>query len=155
MIELEQMQRSIAKNSFASENGMELVELTEETALGRMRLEERHMNIYHGMHGGCSYALADTVAGILIAARTGHCVTTVDGHMNYLLPVADTEYVYCRAKIVRAGNRLAVIEAEISNDTGEILCTASFTYYCTKAEFTLGRESEEASDKKIEKIEKI
>lgn len=140
MLSFEQMKICMEKNYFASENGMELLELTENSALGRMKLEERHMNIYHGMHGGCSYALADTMAGILLVGVTEYYVTTIDGHMNYLLPVTDTEYVYCRTEIVRRGNRIAVIEATILNDKKEVLCTASFTYYCTSTKFVLGQE---------------
>lgn len=135
MLSFEQMKTCMQKNSFASENGMELIELTENSVLGRMKLEERHMNIYHGMHGGCSYALADTMAGILLAAVTERYVTTIDGHMNYLLPVTETEYVYCKAEIVRRGNRIAVIQTEIMNEKKEVLCTADFTYYCTSEKF--------------------
>ena len=49
--------------------------------------------------------------------------------MNYLLPVENTEYVYCRAKVLRHGRKVSVIRVEIYNDTETILIDGSFTYY--------------------------
>ena len=56
------------------------------------------------------------------------------GRKNYLLPVADTEYVYCEAKAVRQGNTVGVYDVVITNDTGDVLCNGSFTYYRLKKE---------------------
>lgn len=123
----------LEQNSFANYIGMELVEIGEGYAIGRIPLATQHTNIYQGMHGGCSYALADTVAGIA-AATCGRYVTTINGTMNYLLPVVDTKYVRCRADVVRQGNRIAVLDVKILNDQEEILCNGSFTYYCTNKE---------------------
>lgn len=64
MIDKKKMDEIIAGNAFASYLGMELVEVGPGYARGRLRMERHHMNIYEGMHGGCVYALADTVAGV-------------------------------------------------------------------------------------------
>lgn len=125
------MEAIIERNGFAKHIGMELLEVEEGYAKGRIRLEERHMNIYQGMHGGCSYALADTLAGIA-ASTYGRYVTTVGGSMNYLLPMKDTEYVYCEARVVRQGGKVGVYETKLVNDRGELLGTATFTYYSLK-----------------------
>lgn len=131
MLEKEQMEAIIERNGFAKHIGMELLEVEEGYAKGRIRLEEQHKNIYQGMHGGCSYALADTLAGIA-ASTYGRYVTTVGGSMNYLLPMKDTEYVYCEARAVRQGGRVGIYEAALTDDSGELLATANFTYYSLK-----------------------
>lgn len=131
MLEKEQMEAILERNGFAKHIGMELLEVEEGYAKGRIRLEAQHKNIYQGMHGGCSYALADTLAGIA-ASTYGRYVTTVGGSMNYLLPMKDTEYVYCEARVVRQGGRVGIYEAALTNDCGELLGTASFTYYSLK-----------------------
>lgn len=122
------MREIVERNSFAQYIGMELLEVSEGYAKGRICLEQKYMNIYQGMHGGCAYALADTLTGIA-AATYGRYVTTISGNMNYLLPITDTKYVICEAKAVRSGNRIAVVDAEIFNDSGVLLCNSSFTYY--------------------------
>lgn len=133
MTEKKKLHELIERNPFANHIGMELLEVEKGFAKGCIRLEKEYTNIYGGMHGGCSYALADTLAGIA-AASYGRYVTTVGGSMNYLLPVADTEYVYCEAKAVRQGKTVGVYDVVITNDAGDILCNGSFTYYRLKKE---------------------
>lgn len=124
----EEMNEIVQKNPFAKYIGMELLEITEGYALGRISFEKQYENIYGGMHGGCAYSLADTLAGIAVSTY-GELVTTLDASMNYLLPVENTEYVYCRAKVLRHGRKVSVIRVEIYNDTETILIDGSFTYY--------------------------
>lgn len=118
-------------NPFSKLLGMELLDIREGYVKGRAPLKKEYTNIYGGMHGGCSYALADTLAGVA-AATYGNYTTTINGSMNYLLPVKDTEYVYCEAKVVRQGSSIGVYETTITNDAGDILCTGTFTYYRLK-----------------------
>lgn len=115
-------------NPFAKYIGIELLEIEEGYAKGRIKLEQKDTNIYGGMHGGCSYALADTLAGIA-AATYGSYVTTISGNMNYLLPIKDTTYVNCEAKAVRQGGKVGVYEVTVTDDAGTPLSTGSFTYY--------------------------
>ena len=58
----QKLNRLLEKNPFAQLLGMELLEVREGYAYGRMRMDEHFTNIYGGMHGGCAYALADTLA---------------------------------------------------------------------------------------------
>lgn len=133
MIDKEKVQAIIERNPFAQLLGLELLELSEGYAKGRIPMKKEFGNLYGGMHGGCVYALADTVAGIA-AATYGNYVTTIDGKMNYLLPVKDTAYVYCEAKVVRQGGTIGVYQAQITDDGGKLLDMADFTYYRMNAE---------------------
>ena len=83
----EDMKEIVRKNPFAQHIGMELLEVTEGYALGRIRLAKQYENIYGGMHGGCAYSLADTLSGIA-ASTYGEYVTTLYASMNY--PVSYT-----------------------------------------------------------------
>lgn len=122
----------IEKNPFSKQIGMELLEVKEGYAKGRLKLDEITQNMYGGMHGGCSFALADTIAGIC-ACSNGNYVTTVNSNMNYLLPIQDTKYVICEAKKVRHGKKIGVYQVELSSDTGDVLCIGTFTYYVLQA----------------------
>lgn len=107
----QKLNRLLEKNPFAQLLGMELLEVREGYAYGRMRMDEHFTNIYGGMHGGCAYALADTLAG-LAASTYGNYVTTIDGKMNYLEAVKDTGYVYGEAEVQRQGGRIGVYNRE-------------------------------------------
>lgn len=118
----------IERNPFAKYIGMELTEVLPGHARGRIRLEQQHKNIYGGMHGGCAFSLADTVAGIA-AASYGDAVTTLDASINYMRPVMGSEYLYCTADVIRSGSKVSVIRTELTDDEGALLIDGSFTYY--------------------------
>ena len=118
----------VRKNPFAQHIGMELLEVTEGYALGRIRLAKQYENIYGGMHGGCAYSLADTLSGIA-ASTYREYVTMLDASMNYLLPVEHTEYVYCKARVLRHGRKITVVRVELLNDEQTLLIDGSFTFY--------------------------
>ena len=116
----EDMKEIVRKNPFAQHIGMELLEVTEGYALGRIRLAKQYENIYGGMHGGCAYSLADTLSGI--AASTYREYVT-------MLPVEHTEYVYCKARVLRHGRKITVVRVELLNDEQTLLIDGSFTFY--------------------------
>ena len=124
----EDMKEIVRQNPFAQHIGMELLEVTEGYALGRIRLAKQYENIYGGMHGGCAYSLADTLSGIA-ASTYREYVTTLDASMNYLLPVEHTEYVYCKARVLRHGRKITVVRVELLNDEQTLLIDGSFTFY--------------------------
>ena len=124
----EDMKEFVRKNPFAQHIGMELLEVTEGYALGRIRLAKQYENIYGGMHGGCAYSLADTLSGIA-ASTYREYVTMLDASMNYLLPVEHTEYVYCKARVLRHGRKITVVRVELLNDEQTLLIDGSFTFY--------------------------
>ena len=127
---IQKTDKLIEKNPFAQLLGIQILEVREGFAYGRMRFDEHFTNIYSGMHGGCTYALADTMAGVA-ASTYGNYVTTVDGKMNYLEAVKDTEYIYCEVKVQRQGKTIGVYSAKIWDDNQKLLVTADFTYYRT------------------------
>lgn len=127
---LQKLNQLLEKNPFAQLLGMELLEVREGYAYGRMRMDEHFTNIYGGMHGGCSYALADTLAGVA-ASTYGNYVTTIDGKMNYLEAVKDTGYVYGEAEVQRQGGRIGVYTVKLMDENQRVLVTADFTYYRT------------------------
>lgn len=128
MIDKEELEKIMLSNPFSAYVGMELVEVGEGYAMGRVKFDKKHENTYGGMHGGCAYALADTIGGIA-ALTYGRYVTTVNSAMSYLQPVKDTEYVYCEAKVVRYGGQLSVFSVSVMNDNMELLIDGDFTYY--------------------------
>ena len=89
---------------------------------------QQYENIYGGMHGGCAYSLADTLSGIA-ASTYREYVTMLDASMNYLLPVEHTEYVYCKARVLRHGRKITVVRVELLNDEQTLLIDGSFTFY--------------------------
>lgn len=126
----------IEKNTFAKTIGLEMLELREGYAEGRIPVKEESKNPLGTMHGGCLYSLADIVSGTAATLR-GNYVTTVSGEFSYLRPAADTQYVTAKAQEIRFGKNLAVYRVDLVDDAGTVLDIATFTF------FDLGKKIEE------------
>ncbi|MCM1038576.1 MAG: PaaI family thioesterase [Ruminococcus sp.] len=119
------------ENEYVQFLGIEIEKLVKGHCRGKMKVTKRIENPYNALHGGSLYSLADIVAGTA-ACTYGHYVVTVSGSMNFLLPAAGMEYVYCEADMVRQGKHLAVYDVKIMDENGNILENASFTFYITE-----------------------
>lgn len=126
----------IEKNTFAKTIGLEMLELREGYAEGRIPVKEESKNPLGTMHGGCLYSLADIVSGTAATLR-GNYVTTVSGEFSFLRPAADTQYVTAKAQEIRFGKNLAVYRVDLVDDAGTVLGIATFTF------FDLGKKIEE------------
>lgn len=118
----------IQKSEFIKYLDLEFVEMTEECVVGRIPYTSKFLNPYGTMHGGLLYSLADTVAGSL-ACLAGQMCTTVDGHLSYLSPAANTQYVYCKAVRIKNGRQMVYVRVEIYGDDGKIFDDGSFNYF--------------------------
>lgn len=126
----EAAKKLLFKSPFVRLMGVELTLMEEGHVIGRAPLKEELLNPYGTMHGGCLYALADTVAGT-VANLCGQVVMTVNGAMNFLVAAGNSEYIYCDATLVRCGKTLVTVRAELKNDEGKLLDDATFTFYRT------------------------
>lgn len=118
----------IEKNTFAKTIGLEMLELREGYAEGRIPVKEESKNPLGTMHGGCLYSLADIVSGTAATLR-GNYVTTVSGELSFLRPAADTQYVTAKAQEIRFGKNLAVYRVDLVDDAGTVLDIATFTFF--------------------------
>ena len=125
---MDELQDILMRNLFAVSIGMELLEASQGYARARIRLQPHLQNIYGGMHGGCAFSLADTLAGMAASTYGGH-VTTLNASVNYMRPVAETQYLYCEARVLRNGGKISVVRTELTDDDGKLLIDGSFTYY--------------------------
>ena len=121
-------QDTIDKSEFIKMLNIEILDLSSDYARGRMPFDRQYCNPYGSMHGGCLYALADTVTGIL-ADNAGCDVTTVEGNLCFLEAAVDTAYVYCEATMKRCGKHLITVSAEIKDDAGKLLDCGNFVFF--------------------------
>lgn len=81
------------------------------------------------MHGGALASLADSAAAfaVLSTLEPDEQTVTVDLTLHYLRPVTEGKLT-ARARVVRAGRRVATVSVEISNESGALIVTALTTY---------------------------
>lgn len=110
-------------------------------ALGIRRLEAKdgharcelpvlpsHYNVIDILHGGVLFTVADTTSGMAVLSLGGEKVNTVSATINYLRAGKDTEKLVIEADVVKCGRTLAVVDAKVMDDKGELLVTTTMTF---------------------------
>lgn len=114
-------------NAFARSIGLGLTFLEEGHAVTEMDITETQLNPIGSVHGGCLYTAADVAAGGA-AISYGDVVTTVDSSFRYLRPGLNTTRIKADAVAVKHGKRLTVIQVNVFNQDGILLCIGTFSF---------------------------
>ena len=81
------------------------------------------------VHGGVTASLIDTAAAfaILTLLEPGQSTTTIDLTIHYLRPLLNGQAT-ARARVLRAGRRLIVVNIEVVDEVGNLVATALTSY---------------------------
>lgn len=113
---------------FIKEMGIELTELEEGYAKGRITLGEKHNNPMGTVHGGLIFGLADTIGG-RAAMSYGDKVVTLNANISYLNAAANTEYIEAEATEVKNGKTTAIYDVMIRTAEGVDVAKVTFTFF--------------------------
>lgn len=123
------MFRTNGKKHFAPNNGISIKHIEKNLCVGNLKITPKVLNPMGVVHGGCLFALMDTIAGAAVCTN-GYLCTTVDGSINYLRPVrSELGDAKCIASVVKMGKTLSVCQAQILDYENNLLCTGSFTFF--------------------------
>jgi len=108
--------------------GIELIEASQGHAEARLSFSDDLVSNPTGdvIHGGATYALADSIGGAAVISRSMAVSPTVDMRMDYLAP-ATTDLI-AEADVVRYGSNLAMTRVEVHDVEGTHIATAHGTY---------------------------
>lgn len=122
------------KNSFVAYNGIRMVEITTDHAVGEVELRPECYNGNREVHGGVFYTLADSVTGGLAwiwgkcnIDESVSCVTS-SSSFHYLRPARGTSKIFCRGTARKMGRTLGVVDASVYDENGVELCCGTFTF---------------------------
>jgi 1,4-dihydroxy-2-naphthoyl-CoA hydrolase len=102
--------------------GVELIEVTPERVVARMKVRPELCTRPAVLHGGAVMALADTLGGVATVANlaAGQWTTTIESKTNFLaaLPEGETATAECTA--LHRGKTTMVWQTKISREDGRI-----------------------------------
>lgn len=113
---------------FINEMGMELTEIKECYAKGKIKIHEKHLNPMGTVHGGLIFGLCDTIGGIA-AMTTGSTVVTLNSSICYLNPAGNTDYIEAEATAVKDGRTTTIYDVIIRTAEGIDVAKTTITYY--------------------------
>ena len=105
------------------ENGRSVVEVT---------ILPEHKNIWGLPHGGILFAAADVAAGIAAdSMREGMHIVTEGSSIHYLYANPDAKKLRAEGRVIKAGKKVNIVEANVYDELGNHLLTGQFTMYNT------------------------
>ena len=107
--------------------GEEKLEQSRQLQLGELTVGENSYNPHGIVHGGALTTLADTAAGCCACSKGGHCVTS-NCTMEFLRP-ATGKKIFCEATPKKLGRSLSTIQVTLTNDSGDVVATGTFTFF--------------------------
>jgi uncharacterized protein (TIGR00369 family) len=127
--QVRRIKSALGKVPFAQLIGIEVEEIDKGSARLGLSIRHEHTQINGVAHGGVIASLIDTATAFAIISLLApkERVTTVDLTISYLRPVTSGR-VAARAKVVRAGRRLFVVNADVLSEDGKLAATALSTY---------------------------
>ena len=112
----EEAQEYFKNDLFASNAGMKLDELTENTSVCSVDITDALKNANGGVMGGAIFTLAD-LALAAVANQIHRPSVASQVSINYLSAPKGSRLI-AKAKTVKAGRTTTVIQVDVSDDTG-------------------------------------
>ena len=107
--------REALRGTFPGDLGIEVVEISDELARGRMAVDRRHLHPGGFVHGGAWTAFADTVAawGTFRHLPPGTNFTTIEMKTNVFAAAVDGDVLTAVAQPLHVGRRTHVWEVRM------------------------------------------
>lgn len=117
-------------DGFTKDMGIVVRSIEDTLAVVDMKISEKLQNPIGSVHGGALFTLADIASG-LVATADGTKATTLDSNIRFVKAVfvEKSQYVRATATLKKTGKKVRVVEVEIADDKGELLCIATFGFF--------------------------
>ena len=121
----------IANNKYGKLLGMNFSILEPGLVNYSLRINENHLATPFTAHGGCIASLLDATMGVgalSLVSSKNQVVATVEMKINFLKGAILNDQLIATSKVVKNGNKIIVMQAEILNEKKELLALASGTF---------------------------
>lgn len=124
------LEKMETEEGFFNHNNYHVVENSEDSVIIEAALTEEAMNPYGIAHGGFIFGLGDVAMGVL-AIKKGKRAVTLDANIKYLKPGRGKK-LFAQGKIIKDGDNIIFLEANIYNDEEILVAKMTGTYYYLK-----------------------
>lgn len=120
---------------FGWQLGLHYIERAPGRTSCQIEIDESYYNPGRVAHGGVVFTLADSAMGAAVHTllEPGQRCTTAELKLNYLAPVLRGKTT-ATATVISKRRRLAVVTAEVRDETGELVALAQGTFAIIRAD---------------------
>lgn len=129
----EHLQKIFNKCSVSGLLGMEISEVREGFAKGKLTLKKVHLNIHGNAHGGIIFTFADQVGGAC-GNSLGRKAVLVESSIQYLKGATAGETIYGEAALTYRGKKIGRIDTRVYNDRDELIALVHQIFYTSDNE---------------------
>lgn len=114
---------------FARLLGAEMVDVNHGEAVLSLDMRSELSQPYGVLHGGATASLMDTATAFAVftVIGPGEKATTSTLTVHYLRPHTEGRLI-CTARVVKAGKKILTVNAEVTNENGDLVATAISSY---------------------------
>lgn len=124
------IQAYIQQNSFGETLGMDFTILEEGNVQYQLTIQQKHLATPKAAHGGVISALLDATVGVGALSAVcvdGKVVSTVEMKVTFFAPAVLNDQLTATSSLIKKGNRLLFLEADVINQNNELIAKASAT----------------------------
>jgi acyl-CoA thioesterase len=115
--------------------GIEIIELEEGRAKGRLVLRKEHMNLFGSVHGGILFTLADHVGGAC-GNTLGKKAVLVESSMHYLRGVSEGMAIFAEATLTHWGRTIGRTDVRVFDEDNNVIALGHQICYIKDDEHT-------------------
>jgi acyl-CoA thioesterase len=113
--------------------GIEICDLTEGHATGRLRVGEDHLNVFGTVHGGIIFTLADHVGGAC-GNTLGRKAVLLESTIQYVKAASPGDTLFAEARLTNRGRKIGRIDIKVEREGGEAVAFMHMLFYITDDE---------------------
>ena len=115
-------------NPFCQRIGISVEELRTGYARTVKTVTEEDTNPLGVPHGGLYFTMADNACGFAMSTH-GFIAVTVNSTFNFMRGAQIGDHLTAEAFEIKGGKTIAVYEARVTNQSGELIANGTFTFF--------------------------
>ena len=124
---LEDAREHFRNDRFATNAGIQIDELTEDSSTCSLELTDDHKNAYGGVMGGAIFTLADLALAVL--ANHIHSLSVASQvNINFLSAPRGSK-LFAKAKCLKNGKTTSIIQVDVTDDEGTFIAFLTGTAF--------------------------
>ncbi|MEI6153842.1 MAG: PaaI family thioesterase [Deltaproteobacteria bacterium] len=108
--------------------GIEVYEIEEGRAKGKLTIKKEHINVFGNAHGGILFAFADHVGGAC-GNSLGKLAILVESSIQYMKGVKKGETVFAEATLIHKGKKIGRIDIKVCRENGDLIALMHMVFY--------------------------